>query len=259
MKKLHFFLITFALLSEILSTGCTELHQMAEASLDENKINYKGPSPYPPPLGTPTFNLQYLFLEELVNDIFWPISDLFYDSNTGTAYALPNYDPGDLPYYKGYLGASDIQSEKKPKWCLMLADGLSYVGKGAREKDETATTTTHLNYIEVPVIATYYARIGKTQNAFHLGVGPWIAYALNGKFKTTGQNSVAIKFGKNGDFTRMDYGAGFRAGLLFSKKWDATVGYDMGINNLIGTPGAPNDGDKAHTQNFSLSIGYWFR
>ncbi len=259
MKRIHSVAITFAFGILILGSGCTELHQMAEVSLDENKIHYKGPSPYPPPLGTPSFNIQYLFVEELINDIFWPISDLFYDSNTGNVYTLSNYDSGDLPNINGYLGNYDVNAEKKPRWCLMLVDGLSYVGKGAKEKDGTATTTTHLNYLEVPILATYYARIGKTQNALHVGAGPWIAYAINGKFKTTGQNTVDVKFGKNGDFTRMDYGAGFRAGILVSKKWDVTLGYDMGINDLIGTPGAPNDGDKAHSQNFSLSIGYWIR
>jgi hypothetical protein len=84
-------------------------------------------------------------------------------------------------------------------------------------------------------------------------------FALGGKFKTSGLNSVAIKFGKNGDITRMDYGAGFRAGFIFSKRWDATLGYDMGLNNLLGTPGAPPDGDKGHTRNFSLSLGLWLK
>jgi hypothetical protein len=257
MEKFNWLSSSIVIIIMIYSTGCTELHQMAEASLDENKIHYKGPSPYPPPLGTPIFNIQYLFVEDLVNDIFWPISDLFYD-NAGNEYPLPRYDSGKLPYADGFEGSLN-RAEKKPTWCLMLVDGVGFVGKGAKEKYGTSKTITHLNYIEVPVLATYYTRIGKTQNAFHAGAGPWVAYALGGKFKTTGQNDVKITFGKNGDFTRMDYGLGLRSGVLFSKKWDVTLGYDMGLNNLIGTAGAPPDGDKAHTQNFSLSIGYWLK
>ena len=260
MKKFKFigWLIGTILITS--SIGCTELHQMAEASLDDNRISYKGPSPYPPPLGSQNENFGYLILEDFINDIFWPFTDLFYDdAGSNTAYDPSNYDAGNRPFLQSNFVGPKTPPKGTTKRSLMLSEGLEYIGKGGKEKAGTATTTTRLNYLEVPILLNYYGRIGNSKNAYHVGLGPWVAYALSGKFKSTGQSAVAINFGSSGDFTRADYGAGFKAGVLFSKKWDVSLGYDLGMNNLLATKGAINDGDKGKTRNVSLSIGYWFK
>ncbi len=259
MKKLPSYLVYIAALLVMGSIGCTELHEAAEGSIDDNKIRYTGPSPYAPPLSVQYENITYLLMEDFINDIFWPITDLFYDKNAGTVYDPSQYDLKNTAFAPSFWGSPKTPAKGSPKISLLLSEGLEYVGKGGKEKNGTTVTRTRLNYLEVPVMVNYYARIGKSQSAYHVGLGPWVSYALSGKFKTTGQNDVAVTFGSTGDFARMDYGAGFKAGVRFNKKWDVSLGYDLGMRNLLGTQGAINDGDKAKTRNISLSLGYWFK
>lgn len=233
----------------LLVTGCDEMHEMACASLDLNHLDYTGPSPYPPPLGDPGFNLEYLWLEY--------IGDLLFGENRA-AYDEP-YLPLDnatdangkplIPHLPPVTGAQ-AQNHN-----FSLSEGLEYVVKGGKQSDGGVTTVTKLNYLEIPVLFNYNHTLGNGKSVFHAGLGPWVAIALSGKFKTAGQQT-AIKFGSNGDFNRMDFGAGFKVGFLFVRKWDVSLGYDLGMSNLLGG-GA--DGDKGKTRNLSLSLGYRIR
>jgi hypothetical protein len=191
---------------------------------------------------------------------FLPPLDWFFDSENGNSANSPsNYGPENALFIQSEFRYLPSAPKSNTKSSLQLSEGLSYVAKGGKEKDGTVTTITRLNYFEVPVLINYFGSIGNTKNAYHVGVGPWAAYALSGKFKSTGQNPIGVKFGSSGDFARLDYGVGFKAGVSFSKKWDVSLGYDLGMRNLLATHGVNNDGDKAKTKNLSLSVGYWFK
>lgn len=260
MNKLRLLIGSIILITCIGFAGCTTFHEIAESSLDDNQIDYKGPSPYPHSLNEQYFNLVYLAMEKFVNEMFWPFSELFYDkADDGTVYDPSQYAASNKPFAPSFFGALPSAPKGSSKISLMLSQGLEYVGKGGKENVGGVVTRTRLNYLEVPVMVNYFNRIAKTKSAYHLGVGPWVAYAFSGKYKTTGQSDVPVTFGPTGDFARLDYGAGLKAGIVFSKKWDISLGYDLGMRNLLGTRGAVNDGDKAHTRNISLSLGYWFR
>ncbi|HVT83627.1 MAG TPA: porin family protein [Chitinophagaceae bacterium] len=138
-----------------------------------------------------------------------------------------------------------------------LSEGLEYVAKNSQTtyNGSSLKTVTKLSYLQLPVLVNYLKLINKNTAAIHAGIGAYFAYALSGKFKTTGQAAVDAHFGNsdNDDFKRTDFGIAINAGYMFLKRWDASVGYNLGLKNLSTQPDT-----KIHISGFSLNIGYAF-
>ncbi len=136
-----------------------------------------------------------------------------------------NFDP--LPGYQGGLMAEIILS---PKFSIQPA--LLYVTKGFSTEVEfrnqqgtltgTARSNFKTNYLDLPVLVLYKAKIGKSCQLFG-GPGLYAAYGINGKFHAAKSLASAfpvqkITFGpKNGRpegaYNRMDYGLAAAAGI----------------------------------------------
>jgi Outer membrane protein beta-barrel domain len=258
MKKSIFSLLVTCLIMAALmlsTAGCRELHEMAEASLDDNHLDHSGPSPYPPALGTPAENIAYLWLEDLTLYLFPWMEDYFDNSYAPSS----DFAYSHGPYYQPFGLLPDSNHIAHRHFSVSLSEGLEYVGKGGKESDNGTITITKLNYLEVPVLINYNYTLPEGKETLHAGIGPYVAMAISGKFKSNNGQTTAVKFGNSGDFNRMDDGLQFKAGCLFVKKWDVSLGYDWGLKNLLALPGGANDGDKGKIRSLSLNLGYQFK
>ena len=135
-----------------------------------------------------------------------------------------------------------------------LQPGLLFSTKGAKFKNSDVKT--NLSYIEIPVNFIYKPVLG--DGKLLLGVGPYAAFAVGGKYKS-GSASTDIKFGSNADddMKRFDAGGNFLVGYELSNHLSAQLNAGLGLVNIGNR--APGD-SKSSLKNtgFGLSIGYRF-
>lgn len=158
-----------------------------------------------------------------------------------------------------------------------IQPGLSFIGKGAKEKENSQITINgntnsasqggKLNpfYLEIPVnfIANFQAGKGK----FFVGAGPYYAFGITGKAKststvivngniTTTTEDKDIKFGNNADsnLKRGDFGINILAGYQLKSGLNIHAGYGLGLSNIV----PDSFGFKAKNRVFSVGLGYSF-
>jgi hypothetical protein len=113
----------------------------------------------------------------------------------------------------------------------------------------------NINYFQVPLTIVYKLHT-KVPGIFFFGIGPYVGYAIGGKFKE-GVTSVKLKFGddKNeSDVKPFDYGLDIRSGYESTFGLFAKIGYQFGFANL--DPLAEGD-EIACNRSLYLSIGYF--
>ncbi|MDE3212348.1 MAG: PorT family protein [Bacteroidota bacterium] len=124
--------------------------------------------------------------------------------------------------------------------------GLEIVGKGAKDifsggVGAPSTTTIRLWYLEVPILAAYHLPLASGASLV-FQAGPYLGYALGGHYKDD-QGTQKITFGKQGDYTRGDFGIQVHAGYTLAASpfsfWAFT---EIGMHNLA--PGVAGVGDK---------------
>jgi len=146
--------------------------------------------------------------------------------------------------------------------------GLLFSIKGDKNKSAESTSTTKINYLEMPLNMVYRAALG---NGFvMLGFGPYLAYGISGNVKTTGSSLTLdrkIKF-------KSTVGAGDDLLVPYYKAFDAGgnifIGYEMasgiflqldtqfGMLNISSDYQDPNDKSVVKNTGFGLSAGYRF-
>ena len=168
-----------------------------------------------------------------------------------------------LGYHIGFNAQIPIASE------FYFQPGLLYSTKGAKAKSEASTSTTSINYLEMPLNVVYKKACGN--GSMIVGFGPYAAYGIGGKVKTSGSSPTVestIKF-KNTisatDPLDVPYYKAFDAGA------NAFVGYEMAnglfyqLNAQLGLlkinseyAEYPDDKTAIKNTGFGLSTGYRF-
>ena len=143
--------------------------------------------------------------------------------------------------------------------------GVLFSTKGAKSKDDDDFKI-NLSYIEVPINFLYKPELG--DGKLLLGIGPYIAFAVGGKFTDEDGKETDIKF-KNSItaqefltdpyFKRIDVGGNLLFGYELSNKISAQLNAQLGmvkINPKI--DGISNDKTKYKNTGFGVSLGYRF-
>ncbi len=193
----------------------------------------------------------------------------FSDGNkAGGSKIIPGFNAGvttTIPIWNSiYIQPGLLFSTKGTK----LTDDAYYWFWGDNKGIYTKLTT---SYIELPFTAIYKYALGKGKLTG--GAGPYVAYAVGGKWKdvidgevTTGQ----LKFYKNadelpdnGDYVnfgkRLDIGLNVLAGYEFTEQLSAQLNGQFGLRNLHQVnPGGQKNDAKQNTIGFGISIGYRF-
>ncbi|TAE74996.1 MAG: PorT family protein [Bacteroidetes bacterium] len=138
-----------------------------------------------------------------------------------------------------------------------LQAGLVYSGKGESTKSDFIKGSTTLNYLEIPINAVYKIPAGE-QLKIVINAGPYLAYALNGKYKASGSGfdfNENVEFGSDaGKLKRTDFGLNVGAGVEITDKILINLNYGLGLTNLNNLTGS--NAQTINNRVFSITAGY---
>lgn len=139
----------------------------------------------------------------------------------------------------------------------------TYTVLGAETKN-----TYRIHYLELPVLAKLkFGNFDQESLGFHIAAGPWIGYALSGKYtsKTTADGNTLFEiedeftFDDKDDAERMNFGMLGSAGVSFGKL-EVDLRYNYGFNNLLDSDADNNNDNKPvlQTRGVALTLGLTF-
>lgn len=147
-----------------------------------------------------------------------------------------------------------------------LQPGVLFTTKGTKHKDDDDIKT-NLSYIEVPINFVYKPTLGTGK--LILGIGPYVAFAVGGKYNDQNDKEHDIKF--ENEITaaqylnhpyyakRLDFGGNLLAGYEFSNKFSFQLNAQLGMVNINPEiEGVSNDKTKHKNTGFGVSLGYRF-
>lgn len=167
----------------------------------------------------------------------------------------------------GYHAGINIQIPVAPEFYFQ--PGVLFAVKGAKNTSGSVTSTTKLNYIEMPLNLVYKASLG--QGFFMLGFGPYLAYGIGGKVKTEGgalsltqdvkfQNTV-----ESGDNLLVPYYKALDAGANIFVGYEVAGGLFLQLDSQFGMlninpeyKALTNDKSAVKNTGFGLTLGYRF-
>jgi Outer membrane protein beta-barrel domain len=236
----------------LLLSSCAAIHEKAQGSIDDVIVTNKGVS--------------YLDGTDK-GDVAWNVGWLLSEGFTigaGHPQALKTSGHKESIFGKAAVNVDDnlfpynsyAPEKTKMSGSFYLSEGLDFINKASKESSGNFSTKVSLYYLQIPVLINYSHPVNES-NSIHFGIGPYAAIGLFGHYKSSGMTR-SVKFGSSSnsdDLKRLDYGLAFNAGFRFSKNWDATLNYDLGLRNVSTTPPDPD----TKIRGFSLNIGYWFK
>jgi hypothetical protein len=153
---------------------------------------------------------------------------------------------------------------------LPLADdfyvqpGALFATKGTKFKGSDVIL--NLSYIEVPVYFLYKPTLGSGH--LLMGVGPYVAFGLSGKFKPENGDDRSVRYKKeisiveaiSGNFLRsFDAGGNLLFGYEVNSKISAQLNAQLGLLNIYpDIDGITNSNVIYKNTGFGLSLGYRF-
>jgi len=142
-----------------------------------------------------------------------------------------------------------------------LQPGLFLTSKGSAYDASAAHPVAHekynsdlkikLLYLELPILLQYHLDT-KWNVQFQLGVGPYVAYCINGKYGTSDSN---INVFRDDRLCRFDWGVIFNVGAVYQHIY-LGLGYELGLYNIV--DGNYRDDISQKNRNFYISVGYNF-
>lgn len=155
---------------------------------------------------------------------------------------------------------------------ITIQPELLFTQNGGRNTYEilgsVTKTTYRIGYLELPVLAKL--QIGNEDRqglGIHLAAGPWVGYALQGKYTSTttlGQSVIAdvesdFTFDEKDDAKRLNYGMIGAAGVSMGNLV-IDLRYNYGFNNLLDKDADNTNDNKPllQTRGVALTLGYLF-
>jgi hypothetical protein len=148
--------------------------------------------------------------------------------------------------------------------------GVLFSTKGAKSKDDEDVKI-NISYIEIPINFLYKPMLGTGK--LLLGIGPYVAFGIGGKFTDASGKDTDIEFKKEitaAEFLnsnsniyaytkRFDAGGNFLVGYELSSKISAQLNAQLGLVNINpDIEGVSNDKTKVKNTGFGVSLGYRF-
>ncbi|MEO6733535.1 MAG: porin family protein [Ferruginibacter sp.] len=152
---------------------------------------------------------------------------------------------------------------------FVVQPGLLFSNKGTKSTEtsgsQTATGTTYITYAEIPLYLLYKPALGP--GAALLGVGPYAAYALGGKYTINPGGDNTIKFKnvvRDSDpdvpyLKAFDAGINMLIGYQFVNRFSVQLNGQFGLANINPKyEDEPDDKPSYKNIGFGISIGYRF-
>jgi len=137
---------------------------------------------------------------------------------------------------------------------VSVQTGLLFSTKGYKISEGGSSTTTSVNYLEIPINTIYKIEIGSAKLC--LSAGPYLAYAASGTKKGEGYNDK-LDIGSDDDDTykALDYGLNIGAGVELNDKITIGLQYGLGLANIASHT---DFGYSVKNKVFGISVGYMF-
>jgi hypothetical protein len=141
---------------------------------------------------------------------------------------------------------------------ISVQPGLFYTGKGFKISEQISNESAQvsLQYLQVPVNFVYHAPI--VVGNIYFGAGPFAAFGISGKSKTTDGGSSQeedITFGDTeNDIKRTEFGIQGIAGLQLKGGFLIGLSYDLGLSDISNE----TDGGSIKNKVFGVSVGFTF-
>ena len=140
---------------------------------------------------------------------------------------------------------------------LAVQPGVRFTYAGTSETEETFGLTASKNetYLDIPVLVKYtYDLDALKLSAF---AGPVISCGLSSSSSLSGdgESLSASNYGEDGVYGRFDIKLGLGIGATFMEKYNAKIGYNVGLLNRYT---GESDAYNIRTGVFYLGIGYNF-
>lgn len=245
-------------ISGFLLSSCENLREIAEVSTDAARQRTTGPS-YP----EPSYDAMEMSLNMMLG-LYMPITSHSGGNNFGfnvtnaapSLVAKSDLRAGEalyaslapMSFYEQRQPFAGPTARSAPKKQASFLDNI-YVMAGPElvlKNSKDGGTKIRTGYLQLPVYGLYrYAIPGG--GAVFGGLGPYFAYGLWGKFKSSYGSEDAFS---STAWRRFDAGLGFTAGYQLPAGYYARLGYEIGMVNI--------DHDKYdHTKmrSFFLAIG----
>jgi hypothetical protein len=142
---------------------------------------------------------------------------------------------------------------------LYLQPGIAFAMKGAKATLLGLEVNSNINYVEVPVNLVY--KLGTPGGGrLFFGAGPYVAYGISGKTKTSGSffgitiptTEEDMTFGSDSsDVKALDFGGNVAVGYELPMGLYARAYYQMGFANLSNVPGS-----SSKNMGIGLAVGY---
>lgn len=134
--------------------------------------------------------------------------------------------------------------------------GLFYSQKGYKYATYLTDVSVRLNYFEIPLNVLYHGRVGRGVS-FFAGGGPYLAFGLGGNVDADPGGTRDIEFGssRNDDYSGLDAGLNFNAGMEFDPGLFFRLNYGLGVANVVPEGGSNN---REHLHGFTFSVGFLF-
>lgn len=164
---------------------------------------------------------------------------------------IPKYSTslGDTKSNTGFFVTGYLDAPVSPYFSIQ--PGLSLQSKGAKWLETSnGDLKENIMTLDIPVNAVAKFPTGGSGN-FFIGAGPYVGFALSGKYKADGKD-WDVKFGSGDDdnLKRTDFGVNFLAGYQLTNGFQINAGYGLGLTNL-----APNNG-SIKNRVWSIGIGF---
>lgn len=139
---------------------------------------------------------------------------------------------------------------------LFFQPGLFYSQKGYQYSNILSDVDVRISYLEIPLNVLFRAPISNSVHFFG-GGGPYVAFGVGGRIKNTPGRNYDLKFGsgRRDDFSTIDAGLNFNAGLEFDPGFFLRANYGLGIANAV--PGGGNKSTQ-RMHGFSFTAGFLF-
>lgn len=185
-------------------------------------------------------------------------SQTTYGVRGGVGFASLSSSSGNLSVGSGSTTtfAAGLFADVKTSTNVSIQPGIYYAGKGGNYKSGGVEADIKTYYLQVPVNVVYH--VPATFGGVYFGVGPYVAFGLNGKVKAsdgTNSESMDVTFGSDGDFKRVDAGFNGIAGFEFKNGLLLGINYDLGLTD-IGNDGTAEVSTKNRV--FGISVGFKF-
>ncbi|MDE5968483.1 MAG: PorT family protein [Muribaculaceae bacterium] len=157
-----------------------------------------------------------------------------------------------------------VMAEKPIFTSLSVKAGLFYTMKGNHHKSDgafggTLEVTYNPGYIELPIMASYRYQLN-TDIRLQFDFGPYFAVGVHGKdIKKHGGGATHDSkieynlFGKDGQWSRFDFGFRFGPEVIWKDRFSAGLAYEVSAVNIW-----PDSGGNLGNSNFMINLGYKF-